>query len=211
MNLAKLPVDALLFDFGGVLVDIDFQRTFAAWAGMAGVDARHIAGRFSFDAAYCAHERGEIDGARYFAALRDSLGIALSDAQFLAGWNALFLDPLPGMDELLRELAERRPLYLFSNTNRLHHACWGERYRALLEPFSAVFCSHTLGERKPARAAFDEVARRAGVAPARIAFFDDLAENVAGARRAGLYAFQVCSATEVRQAIAALSDEPNKP
>lgn len=190
--------DALLFDFGGVLVDIDFQRTFATWAELAGVAPQAVSERFAFDAAYEAHERGEIDGAHYFALLRQSLGIDLSDAQFLAGWNALFLEALPGVAELLPVLAARWPLHLFSNTNRLHHDCWRTRHAGLLAPFSQVFCSHALGERKPTRAAFDQVVRRIGVPAGRIVFFDDLAENVAGARQAGLQAWQVRSVGDIR-------------
>ena len=78
----------------------------------------------------------------YFAALREQLQIDLSDADFLDGWNALFLEPLSGMTELLPLLARRWPLYLFSNTNRLHYEYWGVRYRPLLTHFSGVFCSH---------------------------------------------------------------------
>lgn len=193
--------DVLLFDFGGVLVDIDFQRTFATWAELAGVAPQMVRERFAFDAAYGAHERGEIDGAHYFALLRQRLGIDLSDAEFLLGWNALFLEPLPGVAGLLQALAPRWPLYLFSNTNHLHHDCWSVRYAGLLEPFAHVFCSHTLGERKPTRAAFDEVVRRIGVPAGRIAFFDDLAENVAGARAAGLQAWQAQSVADIQDAL----------
>lgn len=195
------PIEALLFDFGNVLVNIDFQRSFAAWAETAGVAPQRVAERFSFDAAYCAHERGEIDGEQYFAALREQLQIDLPDADFLDGWNALFLEPLPDMAELLPLLARRWPLYLFSNTNRLHYEYWGARYRPLLTHFSGVFCSHALGERKPERAAFDKVAQEIGVPSAHIVFFDDLEENVLGAQQAGLQARQVRSSDDVRRAL----------
>lgn len=194
-------VDALLFDFGGVIVDLDFGRAVAVWAQAAGVPQHTVAARFAFDADYEAHERGEIDGARYFAALRDSLGVSLSDEQLLAGWNAIFLQPLPGIERLLNALAPVLPLYLFSNTNPMHRAYWTARYRDTLAAFSAVFCSCDLGVRKPEPATFRRVAELIGVAPARIAFFDDLEENVAGACDAGLAAFQVSSVADIRRAL----------
>ena len=197
-------VDALLFDFGNVIVDIDFRRAFEVWARAAGVPAARIAQRFAFDPAYVAHELGEIEGTQYFACLRDTLGMRLSDDEFLAGWNAIFVAPRQGMDRLLPALASSLPLYLFSNTNALHHAYWSEQYRSLLNSFTGIYCSHQIGARKPARDAFISVAAKIGVAPARLAFFDDLPENVQGARRAGLPAFHVTSIPELRASLSSL-------
>ena len=121
-------IDAWLFDLGGVLVQIDFQRVFAHWAEDAGVAVEHIAGRFGFDSAYEAHERGEISGAQYFAHLRHALGISLADEQFNRGWCAIFCGVIPGAAALVAQLAQARPVYVFSNTNAAHYACWSELY-----------------------------------------------------------------------------------
>jgi glucose-1-phosphatase len=94
------------------------------------------------------------------------------------------------MRELLHTLAAAMPLYLFSNTNALHHAFWSREYRSLLESFTTVFCSHQLGSRKPSPEASKRVVESIGIAPARVAFFDDLPENVDGARQADLVAFR---------------------
>ena len=68
-----MSVEALLFDLGGVVIEIDFGRAVASWAAAAGVPVDDIRARFSFDEAYQRHERGEIAGEEYFAALRSSL------------------------------------------------------------------------------------------------------------------------------------------
>lgn len=201
MRTVRASIDALLFDLGGVLVEIDFQRAFATWASAARVPASQIAARFTFDHAYEAHERGEIDGDEYFAHLRNLLGLSLSTEEFLAGWNAIFVGPLGGIDRLLRQLAQSFPLYVFSNTNPAHRTFWQSRYANLLAPFSGIFCSYDLGARKPSAESFLEVCRRIGILPSRIAFFDDREENVLGARQAGLNAFQVASAADVRSAL----------
>lgn len=194
-------VEALLFDLGGVLIDIDWRRVFQAWANAARVPASEIGARFAFDAQYEAHERGTIGPDEYCAHLRSALGLSLADQELLAGWNRLFVGEVPGMQALLERLALERPLYAFSNTNRAHVAHWAPRYRELLAPFSAVYCSCDLGARKPDTAAFLEVAKRIGVQPQRIAFFDDHALNVAGARNAGLLAEEAHSAAGVREVL----------
>jgi putative hydrolase of the HAD superfamily len=198
-------VDALVFDLGGVLIDVDFGRVMAHWADAAKVGKDRLAGQFGPDEAYCAHERGELSHTDYFASLRKSLSLDLSDEQFLSGWNAIFGDPVPGMEPIVRSLADRFPLYVFSNTNQVHRAHWEPRHRRLLALFREVICSCDIGLRKPDPHAFLFVARRVGVAPQRIAFFDDVEENVAGAREAGLRAFRFSSAEQVKKALAELN------
>ena len=197
-------IDALLFDLGGVVIDVDFGRVFQAWAEAARVPAAEIAARFAFDECYEAHERGEMGPDEYCTHLRSALGVALADDELLAGWNRIFVAPVAGMQELLEQLAKSYPLYVFSNTNRAHVAYWQPRYGGLLTAFSGVYCSCDIGVRKPDPAAFLEVARRIGVEPQRIAFFDDSPVNVAGASKAGLHACEVHSAADVRDALRAL-------
>jgi putative hydrolase of the HAD superfamily len=174
---------------------------FAHWAGCCGADPTVLRARFSFDAPYERHERGEITARDYFEALRGSLGIDLSNDDFRAGWERVFVGPVRPTVDLLARIDPRMPLYLFSNTNAAHHAAWAHDYAEALRPFRQVFVSHEMGLRKPDRAAFHHVAREIGVAPERILFFDDTEANVEGARRAGLQAVHVRSPEDVARAL----------
>jgi len=201
-----VPVDAFLFDFGGVLVEIDFDRALAHWAGRAGIDAATLRGRFGFDDFYVRHETGQIDARAYFASLRDSLGIDLTDADFEAGWGSIFLAEIPGIRPLLQAAARERPLYLFSNTNLSHHRVWTSQYDDLLAPFERIFVSYDLGKRKPAPEAFHAVAQAIDVPPERILFFDDTLDNVIGALAVGMQAVHVKSLADTERAIARIRD-----
>ena len=194
-------MDALLFDLGGVVIEIDFGRVFQSWAASARISDSQIAGRFSLDAGYEAHERGEIAAQEYCTHLRATLGVTLSDEILLSGWNQIFVGAIPGVETLLESLARSFPLYAFSNTNVAHREFWQARYAKLLQPFSQIFCSCDLGARKPSIDAYLEVSRRIGIAPARIVFFDDHPDNVRGARDAGLLAYEVHSAGDIRAAL----------
>ena len=94
-NHCNLSGKALLFDLGGVLIDIDFERTFRAWEALTPLSVEQIRERFYFDEAYQQHERGQIDLATYCAHLRQTLQLEGSDAQIAAGWNALFIGKSP--------------------------------------------------------------------------------------------------------------------
>ena len=203
--LSPGSADALLFDLGRVVFDIDFSQTLACWAGHAGCEAANLANRFSSrDEIYRRHEKGEISDAEFFAALRALLGIELSDAQFLEGWNAIFAGEMPGIAPLLARAAKRLPLYAFSNTNNAHVEYFPVIYAGVLGHFREIFLSSSIGLRKPDAAAYDHVVNAIGVPAERIVFCDDLAENIEGARARGLTVVHVRSPDDVAEALAAL-------
>ena len=202
--LSPGTADALLFDLGRVVIDIDFNKALACWAGHAGCEPAHLVGRFTHDEIYQRHETGNIDDAEFFAGLRASLGIDLSDAQFLEGWNAIFAGEMPGIGSLLTRAGARVPLYAFSNTNSAHAKHFSQAYAEVLGHFREIFLSSAIGLRKPDAAAYDHVVRAIGVPAERIVFFDDLAENIDGARARGLTAVHVTSPDDVAHALATL-------
>ena len=202
--LSPGTADALLFDLGRVVIDVDFNRTLQCWAGHAGCEPQDLVARFARDELYRRHEKGEISDAAFFAGLRSSLGIGLSDEQLLEGWNAIFAGEMPGIKALLARAAERLPLYAFSNTNRAHVEYFSGKYADVLGHFREIYLSSSIGLRKPDAEAYDHVVKAVGIEAERIVFFDDLAENVEGARRRGLTAVHVTSPHDVAIALAEL-------
>ncbi len=202
--LSPGSADALLFDLGRVVLDIDFSRAFACWARHAGCEPEKLVGRLSTGELNHRHERGEISDAEYFAGQCAAMGIALSDDQFLEGWNAIFAGEMPGIAPMLERAAQRLPLYAFSNTNGPHVEHFSAAYAGLLGHFREMFLSNAIGLRKPDAAAYDHVVGAIGVPAGRIVFFDDLAANIEGARARGLTAVHVKTPDDVAQALAAL-------
>jgi FMN phosphatase YigB (HAD superfamily) len=203
--LSPGSADALLFDLGRVVLDIDFNKTLSCWAGHAACEPADLAGRFpSRDEIYLRHEKGEISDAEFFAVLRKVLAIEITDAQFLEGWNAIFAGEMPGIAPLLARAAKRLPIYAFSNTNGAHVEHFSVAYAEVLGHFREIFLSSSIGLRKPDAAAYDHVVKAIGVPAQRIVFFDDLAENIEGARARGLTAVHVTSPDDVAAALAAL-------
>jgi HAD superfamily hydrolase (TIGR01509 family) len=203
-QLSPGSADALLFDLGRVVLDIDFNKTLACWAGHAGCEPDDIVARFVRDETYKHHEIGKIGDDEYFASLRASLGINASNEQILEGWNAIFVGEMPGMSQLLARASQRLPLYAFSNTNSAHVEHFSQAYADVLGHFREMFLSSTIGLRKPDAAAYDHVVKAIGVPASRIVFFDDLAENIEGARARGLTAVHVTSPDDVAHALTAL-------
>ena len=194
-------VKALLFDLGGVVLDISFLKSFERWGHHSSLSPDALERLFQLDEVYERHERGEVDAAAYFASLRSAFGVTLSDEQFEDGWNAIFLGEIAATVALLERLKGKIPLYAFSNTNATHQAFWSERYEHALEPFERVFVSSEMGKRKPEREAFLYVAAEMGLEPEDIMFFDDTEVNVSAAWALGMQAVLVTSPRDVLTAV----------
>jgi HAD superfamily hydrolase (TIGR01509 family) len=113
------------------------------------------------------------------------------------------MEPDEAVLAIARRLSVDRPIAMFTNNPLLLKRHIGEVFPAIPEVFGerAVF-SAELGQRKPDPEAFRRLARRLGVPPGAVLFFDDYPEYVAGARQAGLeaYRFEGAAATVARLA-----------
>jgi putative hydrolase of the HAD superfamily len=195
------PTHALLFDLGGVLVDIDFGRALAAWAPYSSLSVEDLARRFAFDLQYQRHERGEINASEYLDHLASVLELSATRAQIQSGWNAIFVGEITETRMMIESVRQTIPCYAFTNTNAAHMAAWSVLYPGVVGSFDRIFASHEIGLRKPDHAAFRHVAEAIGVAAGEIVFFDDLLDNVRAATEAGLRAVHVRSPEDVRHAL----------
>lgn len=192
---------ALLFDLGGVVIDFDFRRAFRAWQAISGLTFAEIKQAFKFDENYERHERGEITAADYFAHLRSVLELADDPIRIAEGWNSIFIREIAETRRMVETARAQFPCYAFTNTNQEHHRTWTGMFPGVANSFDHVFASFEIGFRKPERRAFEHVAQAIGLPLDSVLFFDDLLENVEGARAAGLNAVHVRSPADVRKAL----------
>jgi putative hydrolase of the HAD superfamily len=195
-------IDLLLFDLGGVVIDIDFDRIFKKWSLYSGLPMQEIKSAFSVDAAFEQHELGQIDSADYCRYLCESIGMDMSFEEFSQGWNDIMVAPIKPTVKLLKHLSTQIPLYALSNSNPLHKAYWENTYADELGYFNQIFVSSDIGCRKPDPGAYLLVAEKLNVDPQNIVFFDDLATNVEGARNLSMQAVHVESPTDIARFIA---------
>lgn len=202
-NIHLNEIEALLFDLGGVVIDVDFDRVFSHWSLCVNQDFETIKTRFKFDSYYERHERGEIDASEYFSSLRRSLDISISDEVFIAGWNSIYVGEIPGVVTILSDIKDKLPIYAFTNSNLTHQSVWSKKYRHILTLFRKVFVSNEMGMRKPEPEAFKAISKEIGVRLDRILFFDDSLENISGAKEIGIQAVRVTSSEDIKNALKA--------
>lgn len=190
-----------MFDLGGVVLDIDWNRVYLKWARYSRLSFTQIADRFQIDAAYQDHERGRISGTEYFTHLRELMEYEGDEASFVLGWNAIFVGPINETVNILGLLDPGLPIYLLTNTNKTHETKWRTTYSEVVGLFNNVFVSSTIGYRKPERQAFEHALKVMDVDADAVLFFDDTEENIVGAKAVGLQTVHVAHSSSIRKAL----------
>lgn len=197
------PPRAILFDLGGVLLEIDVARALATWQPHSRLAPDELRARFAFDEPFQRHETGHLDDDGYFAHLAQHLALDCDADQVRAGFNAILVAEIAETVELLEALRGKVPRYAISNTNPAHVAEMERAFPGFLARFDRVFVSHEIGHRKPHPEAFQHVLQAIAVPAHEVLLFDDLAPNIAAASALGIQAVQVRSPADVREALQA--------
>lgn len=140
LHMTHANIEALVFDLGGVLIDIDFNRVFAHWQQISNLTLTEIQAKYTHDAAYQQHERGEISANAYFEYLREHLQLHDNLPEIAAGWNAIFVGEISATLDLIAQVRHNYPCYAFSNTNAIHQSVWTHRYPSLQELLNRSLC-----------------------------------------------------------------------
>ena len=200
-------VSAIVFDLGGVLIDLDYDSCVRSFREVLGyeritelLDLSHQKG------IYGDMEAGLITADEFRAeVLRESRpGCVPADVDRAMAGLLVGMDPkkVP----LLERLAEKYALYGLSNNNEISvarmHAIYEENGLDWKRVFRKEFISSRMKLLKPSRAIFDAAASEIGFPPAEILFVDDSQRNVDGARSAGWHAVLYAQGTDLGECLA---------
>lgn len=184
---------ALIFDFGNVVAFFDHSRACESFGRRVGLTGPAFLDRLrerGFIPLLQSYERGAISSEMFSRSVAALAELEIPHDEFAAAWSDIFWLNEP-VATLLRTLkAQGYTLVLGSNTNDLHASQFRAQFADTLAVLDAIVLSHEVGHIKPSSEFYLACAEAAGAAPADCVFIDDLAENVEGARAAGLQAVQ---------------------
>jgi glucose-1-phosphatase len=185
-------ISTIIFDLGGVLLDLDTNLTIEAFANLSGFDTKEIISHFHKGKWSYAFEKGEIDAATFRQEIRASLSVDISDSLIDQAWNSMLLDiPLSRL-QMIAELKHRYQLFVLSNTNSIHVEVFDKivkkstRNGSISNYFDEVYYSHIIGMRKPETEIYTYVIEANNLIPERTLFIDDMEQNIIGAQSVGL-------------------------
>ena len=194
-----MPVRVLLFDVGGVLVDLGGVDALLGWMGpSATVD--QLWPLWLRSPSVRAFETGRTGPTEFAAGILSELKLDIAPERFLesfAGWPT---HVYPGALEMIARIPKRYQLALLSNSNVLHWPRVLDEMK-LRSSFEHRFSSHLIGKIKPDAEAFEHVVATLGCQPAEVLFLDDNLLNVEAARSMGMRSQRVRGIQETRRAL----------
>lgn len=182
----------IIFDLGGVFLNINFQLTSQAFAKLGVTDFNNMFTQHYSNPLFELLETGKINEHEFYDAFREATKVALTNQEIKDAWNALLLDFPPERIQWLEQMVKKYNLYLFSNTNQIHYDCFMQQFEQLFngknfnDYFIKAYYSQDLGLRKPYPNAFEAILKEQSLNPADTLFIDDTIKNVEAAASLGM-------------------------
>jgi putative hydrolase of the HAD superfamily len=191
-------VDIVLFDLGGVLIELGGVTALRSMAGIA--DDEAIWQKWLTSPWVRRFEAGQCSADEFSGGVVSEWDLPVTPDQFLELFRDWPVGPLPGSSELLAEVQRQVPIGCLSNTNTLH---WEDQFARwpLLGMFDYRFLSFDLGLVKPDRSVFKAVADRLPASADRVLFLDDNELNSDAARSFGFLSERVRGVGEARKVL----------
>ncbi len=192
-----LTYKAIIFDLGGVVINVSMDKIFDHWAKTTGFEKIYVKQIFVANEVFHQFEKGEFSPLDYKEYVSDKLGLEISEREFYKVWNDVFNDLDPRIDQLLRVLKSKLRLVVLTNTNEIHANKWKIMYKSIIEYFEEIFCSYEIHVRKPKRKAYEIVLEYLQLESKFVLFLDDKLENVNGASDIGIRSILVNSTEQM--------------
>jgi putative hydrolase of the HAD superfamily len=185
-------VKAVIFDLGGVLINLAPERTRAAFEQLGIGDFDRLFTVYHATPLFDQLETGHVGPEAFVQALRKELPEDVTDKAVIDAWNAMLLDFRINSLRFVETLNAQLPVFLYSNTNIIHYASFQQTlrdttpYHTLDMLFRKAYYSHKIGHRKPDPGGYQHILAEQGLEANRTLFVDDNKSNIEGAMALGL-------------------------
>ncbi len=186
---------AILFDLGGVLLNLQLHKTFTAFEQLGLYNFSKEFDSYSGSPFIEQFEEGKITSEQFVETIKSRCNPNTTTAQILTAWNAMLGEfPLKKL-ALLQQLAKQYKLLLYSNTNALHVAHLHLYYNNLFgnntmqHLFEKMYFSNEVGIRKPNPEGFTFILNEQHLEPNQVFYIDDGSMHIAAAKALGLHTY----------------------
>jgi putative hydrolase of the HAD superfamily len=187
-----MPIKNIIFDLGGVFIDIHYHLTRQAFHDLGVPDFDALFQQTFSSPLFALLETGDLVPHDFFQAFREETGLKSTNQEIEAAWNAMLGNFRMDAVGILPELKQRYQIFLLSNTNAIHHEAFTSCYQSLTngksfdDHFHQAHYSHLLGLRKPHTQVYLHLADFHRLDPSETLFVDDTLKNIEGAQQAGM-------------------------
>lgn len=196
LYFSSMAIKNIIFDYGGVIFDIDHGRTSKAFEELGLKDGPEFFGHGGQVLLFDEFERGAISAAEFRARIRAHFDKPVTDAEIDDAWSRMLIGIPEGNLELLMKIKAKYRTFLLSNNNALHYI-WIMKYlerefqleEGMRPFFEKDYYSHQLGMRKPHKEIFQFVLGLHQLDPAETLFIDDSSQHIETAEKMGIQVY----------------------
>jgi putative hydrolase of the HAD superfamily len=184
--------NAIIFDLGGVILNIDYQLTRKAFEDIGITNFNDMYSQADADELFRKLETGQISETNFYDEINHRTSLNLPSTVIEKAWNKMLLTFREKSLQFLETLRPRYKLFLLSNTNHIHLKEFikiynaAERKKPFEKYFDKVYYSCEIGLRKPNLDIYEYVLNENGLEPKTTLFVDDSVQNVESAVMAGM-------------------------
>jgi len=186
----------IIFDLGGVILNIAPERTVKAFAALGLENPLGERGWFYHHDLFYMLEQGASSPEEFRDNVRKLLKRDISDSAIDQAWCAMILDIPADRVEYLKSLRHHFRIFLLSNTNEIHRQQYFRDFKSeygfvFSELFEQDYYSHMMGMRKPNPDIYIKVLENHGLLPEETLFIDDSEENIRAASGLGIQSLHI--------------------
>ncbi len=182
----------IIFDLGGVLVDLHRQRCLDAFERIGIQKIAYYVREGRVEDLFYDSEVGAINREGFCDEVRRHAESNASNEEIVWAWNQLLGEIADDKKEMLLQLKNHFRLFLLSNTNDMHWSyCrdkqFGFQGYGVNDYFEYTYLSYKMHVIKPSPAIFEQVLKESDIKAEETLFVDDSLANCETARKLGIH------------------------
>lgn len=182
----------IIFDLGGVLLNIDYSLTTKAFSTLGLGNFNDLFSKATQSQLFDLYEKGLISSDEFRKRIKTYFDKPIDDGTIDDAWNSMLLDFPTHRFDLLKKTKATHRTFLLSNTNDIHINKFSEYLQRdfgmtdLSDYFEKVYLSYKVGMRKPDAEIFEMVLAENGLKAEETLFIDDSDQHIEGAKKLGI-------------------------
>lgn len=190
--MAEPKIKNIIFDLGGVFLDVDYQKTKQAFVDLGIINFDDFYQQSFSNPLFARLEKGLISPETFYENFRETTSTQLTNQQIQTAWNAMLGSFRRSSVAILPILKRRYQIYMLSNTNAIHYKAFSEIHQQEFgnthfdDHFHKAYYSHLYHERKPDKTAYEIILAENELQKEATLFVDDTMNNIVGAQEVGM-------------------------
>jgi len=192
MNIIQKGIKNIIFDFGGVLLNLNMQACVSAFIRLGYDKIGELIDHYKQKGLFLLFEEGKISTDDFFTELQKIVGLQASIEDLKQAYLS-FLGDLPKHKlNLILELRKTHKVYMLSNINQFIFEYCKKTYfetdnHVFNDYFDKAYLSFEMGVCKPDKLIFEKMIEDAEITPNQSLFLDDGVKNIETAKNLGFH------------------------